>query len=168
MTTPAESPEYALASAAIAALSADAQLAPLTLPEVLDNSSAVGRLALAAAQGPGCIAVMPQDAITADSESTSIGLLRVRCALGIFSTRADAAGASRIPSLYAVTGRAAAVITAANWSTLGIPFLRPRIESISPLPTADFEGLANLIGRLIIFSRIVNYKAFYGIADLEL
>lgn len=167
MTTPAESPEYALAQAAIRALRADAQLAPLTLPEVLDNTSAVGRLALAAAQGPGCIAVMPQDALAADTDQTSIGLLRVRTAVGIFSTRTDPAGATRIPTLYTITARAAAVILAAPWTTRGIPYLRPRLESISPLPTADFDGLANLIGRLIIFSRTVNYKAYFGLTDQD-
>lgn len=161
------SPEYELARAAIEALGGDEVLGPLTFGEVLDSTSAVGRLALAAAQGAGCLAVMPQDAVAAEAEGTGMGMMRVRMAVGVFCTRVDGAGASRMPWLYAVTGRAAGVILAAPWSTRGIPYLRPRLESVSALPTGDFEGLGNLIGRLIVFSRCVNYKAFYGLADKD-
>ncbi len=154
-------PEYELARLCIARLQTACTLPAGVVMELpFDRQDQCHLLQAAAQQYRGCVAVMPQP-LSDEHPDIRTGVLQVRLAVAAFVTQ-DAGVDSRLTAQEAAARLMAGVVRALYaWRPEGgyIPSALVKLEGMSPLVTAEYEGLENMVGLALTISKGVLYAA---------
>ncbi len=176
-------PEYALAEALIEHLQRDGllklhgeitvqrknargetreeQAAAVVYPEPWDRADQCQNLAMAAQQYDMAVAVSPQAPGYLTEDKAAAGYLEARLGVTILTTT-QVNGGEAARKVANIAGETLHALMRWDYQALGIPYAAPRISDIREMETGELPDFENLSLLMILVSKEVNYKSYYG------